>query len=200
MSKVNSNSEDDWSFSEEMARLEDVKPMAQDTRIYHGCHGQDLLSKQLRRKALEKELGEYQNYLTTGAVQPIAPDDVIAYKKDGVQAGVFKNFRLGKYQLENSMSLFGINFKAARAAVFQFVVDSYNQGSRVVLIKHGMGIKSKPFAGFYKSYVNEWLRSMPEIIAFHTALRAHGGYGAVYVLLKKNEQQKQDNRERHKLK
>lgn len=200
MNKPNFKDENDWSFSDEMAQLEGVKPIAQDNRVYHGRQSQDVLAKQLRRKALEKELGEYQNYLTTEAVEPVAPDDLISYKKDGVQEGVFKNLRLGKYRIEKSMSLQGVNFKTAHQSVFQFIVDSYNQGARAVLIKHGMGLNSKPYPGFYKSYVNEWLRSMPEVLAFHTALKMHGGYGAAYVLLKKNEQQKQDNREQHKLK
>jgi DNA-nicking Smr family endonuclease len=48
-----------------------------------------------------------------------------------------------------------------------------------------------------KSYVNQWLREMKMVIAFHTALKQHGGLGAVYVLLKKHPNQKQINREQH---
>ena len=47
-----------------------------------------------------------------------------------------------------------------------------------------------------KSYVNHWLREIPEVLAYHSAQRHHGGVGAVYVLLRKSEQKKQQNRER----
>jgi hypothetical protein len=35
------------------------------------------------------------------------------------------------------------------------------------------------------------------VLAFHSAQRHHGGYGACYVLLRKNAEKRQDNRERH---
>ena len=48
-----------------------------------------------------------------------------------------------------------------------------------------------------KSYVNKWLPNLPEVMAFHSAQQHHGGAGAVYVLLKKNAEKKQENGERH---
>lgn len=195
---MNADDNTEWDFSRQMEELEGVKPLEQDSRVFHGRQSEDLLAKQLKREAIEKELGGYRNHLTTDAVDPIAPDDIIAYKKDGVQEGVFKNLRMGKYNIEQVISLQGMNFKTVHETVFQFIVSSYNKGYRAVLLKHGMGVNSKPYPGFYKSYVNRWLQDMPEVLAFHSALKHHGGYGAVYVLLKKNEKQKQDNREVHR--
>ncbi|WP_268407021.1 DNA endonuclease SmrA [Alteromonas sp. a30] len=196
MSQDNNASPSD--FQAEMLQLDGIKPLKQVDTVYHAPSEADILAKQLKRQALEKELGSYQNHLTTESVQPIAPDDVIAYKKEGVQEGVFKNLRLGKYDITRMLSLQGMKFKDAHEKVFHFIVDNYKFGNRALLIKHGMGIHSKPYPGFYKSYINVWLRSLPEVLAFHTAIKQHGGYGAVYVLLKKNEQLKLDNREKHK--
>ena len=194
----NDNPNDDCDFAAEMFSMEGVKPLKQDKHVYHGQTEADRLTKQLRREALERTLGGFRNYLTTEPVPAVLPDDIISFKKDGVQEGVFKNLRLGKYDIHKTLSLQGMNFKQVHDAFFQFIVNNYQEGNRSLLIKHGMGIHSKPFPAFYKSYVNVWLHSMPEILAFHTATKQHGGYGAVYVLLKKNEKQKMENRELHK--
>jgi len=45
--------------------------------------------------------------------------------------------------------------------------------------------------------VNKWLRELEPVMAFHSAQRHHGGTGAVYIMLRKNAEQKQLNRERH---
>lgn len=192
------NTDDQFDFQEEMFQLDGVKPLKQSDTVFHSSTEADLLAKQLKRQAIEKVLGSYQNHLTTEPVDPVAPDDIISYKKDGVQEGVYKNLRLGKYDINRSLSLQGMKFKEAHEKVFQFIVDNYKQGNRALLIKHGMGVHSKPYPGFYKSYINVWLRTLPEVLAFHTAMMHHGGYGSVYVLLKKNEQSRLDNKEKHR--
>jgi DNA-nicking Smr family endonuclease len=54
-----------------------------------------------------------------------------------------------------------------------------------VLIIHGKGgYDGGP--SLLKSQVNHWLKQMPEVLAYHSAVRQHGGLGAVYVLLKRN--------------
>ncbi len=189
----------DCDFTNEMSQLDGLKPIKPVNQVYHNRSESDLLAKQLKREAIEKELGSYRNYLTTEAVTPVAPDDILSYKKDGVQEGVFKNLRLGKYAINQALNLQGMNFKKVRENVFKFVIDNYQDGNRSLLIKHGMGINSKPYPGFIKSYINQWLCSLPEVLAFHTTIKQHGGYGAVYVLLKKNEKSKQENRELHKV-
>ena len=75
-------------------------------------------------------------------------------------------------------------------------MDCHNKGIRTLLIDHGIGVNTKPFPAFMKSYVNQWLREIKVVIAFHTALKQHGGLASVYVLLKKHPNQKQINRER----
>jgi DNA-nicking Smr family endonuclease len=48
-----------------------------------------------------------------------------------------------------------------------------------------------------KSYTAKWLIDMPQVMAYHSAQRHHGGAGALYVLVRKSERKKQENRERH---
>jgi DNA-nicking Smr family endonuclease len=65
---------------------------------------------------------------------------------------------------------------------------------RTALITHGKG-EGRTESALLKSCVNFWLPQMPEVLAFHTAQKQHGSYGATYVLLKKSERQKQLTRE-----
>ena len=48
-----------------------------------------------------------------------------------------------------------------------------------------------------KSHVSAWLPQLPAVMAMHSAERRHGGSGALYVLLRKSERKKAENRERH---
>jgi len=47
------------------------------------------------------------------------------------------------------------------------------------------------------SYTNKWLQEIDCVLAFHSAMRHHGGSGATYVLIKKSDEKKSENRERH---
>ena len=46
-----------------------------------------------------------------------------------------------------------------------------------------------------KSYVAHWLGQMPQVIAYSSADRRHGGTGAVLVLVKKSAEAKEETRE-----
>ena len=81
----------------------------------------------------------------------------------------------------------------ARTAVYQFISDCLKYDIRTGIIVHGKGEREEPRA-LLKSYTNNWLREIPEVLAFHSALRQNGGVGAVYVLLKESESEKDKNR------
>jgi len=68
-----------------------------------------------------------------------------------------------------------------------------------VLISHGRGERS-PTPARIKSYVAQWLSQVPDLIAWHSAARHHGGTGAVYVMLRKSPEAREAARERHGLK
>ncbi|MGQ8366316.1 DNA endonuclease SmrA [Glaciecola sp. 1036] len=184
----------DLSFFEEMSDVTPLKPV--NTR-YTNSPSKPSLAQTLKKQAIEKQIALDDNGLSIEYVQPVDPLDFIAYKKDGVQEGVYKNLRLGKYQIDARLVIKHLNFEDARLTIYQNIQECYARGVRTLLIDHGMGKQSKPFPGFMKSYVNQWLKEIEPVIAYHTALKHHGGLGAVYVLLKKHPTQKLTNRERH---
>ena len=122
-------------------------------------------------------------------------NDELSYKKDGVQQGVFKNLRLGKYEIHTALNLHGQSVQQARQNVYQFITDSQKADLRCLLIQHGKGIKNDK--ALLKSYLNKWLRQFEQVLAFHSAQSHHGGTGAVYVLLKKSDDARLNNKERH---
>jgi DNA-nicking Smr family endonuclease len=179
--------------------LQDVKPIKQSDTVATSQQ-KNTLAQQLKRQAIEASQNFVNNYLSVEKVEPVDPYDHISFKQDGVQQGVFKNLRLGKYKIDFVLNLQQNKFEQARTLLFTHITDSHNKGVRTLLIKHGLGLRSKPFPAFLKSYVHQWLQQMPEVIAYHTAQPNHGGNSAVYVLLKKNQQQKDNNRELHRKK
>ncbi|GLR70811.1 DNA endonuclease SmrA [Agaribacter marinus] len=188
------NNAQDLNFFEAMA---DVKPLQNQNKISVIQRDTPSLAQQLKRESIERRIALDDNGLSIEYVNPIDPLDFIAYKKDGIQEGVFKNLRLGKYQIDSRLVLKHLSFDDARLSIYQTVTECHERGIRAILIDHGIGLNSKPFKGFLKSYVNQWLREMNAVIAFHTALKQHGGLGSVYVLLKKHPNQKLINREMH---
>ena len=66
------------------------------------------------------------------------------------------------------------------------------------MIVHGKGENSAEAEqqSIIKGGVERWLIELEVVQAYHSARPQHGGTGAVYVLLSKNERQKEKNRER----
>lgn len=174
-----------------------VKRLSADVLAAENGSTGPTLAQLARRKAAEQEPEYDANYLSMEYVDLVKPDEVLAYKKDGVQDGVYRNLRLGKYQVDATLMLLGKTLVEARSALSQFVLDCHQRGIRTLLIHHGMGRDSKPHPAILRSYTFKWLQQIPQVLACHTALKPHGGYAATYVLLQKNAEQKRENRELH---
>ncbi|AVJ57067.1 DNA endonuclease SmrA [Idiomarina sp. OT37-5b] len=188
---------DDEEFELFRQEMNDVTPLVGDEVADIRTAFEPTLAQKERRRAAEAEEQENVNFLSTEYVELVEPDEVIEYQRDGVQTGVFKRLKQGRYAMEASLNLHHHTLREARTAVFNFIQDCHQAGIRTALVIHGQGKHSKPHPALIKSYTNKWLREMPPVLAFHSAQRPHGGRGAVYVMLKKNAEQKQKNREKH---
>ena len=190
--------EDNDDLSSFFDEMKDVKRIKSDNVAQ--LHDPESALEQKRKRASSQDSirDKLLNPLSMEGVKPVPPDDFIAFQQPGIQDGVFKKLRLGKYPLENKISLKGISLKESCDRVYQTIKQSHERGVRALLIQHGQGLESKPFPALKKSYVNHWLRELEEVIAFHTAQPMHGGFGATYVLLKKHPDQKMINRENNR--
>jgi DNA-nicking Smr family endonuclease len=179
-----------------LAEMDGVAPLAESHLRVRAESPEAPSLAQLARRQAAANTAKDNNTLTLGEVPPVDPFDEIAFKRDGVQTGVYRKLRLGRYPQEATLDLHRMTVREAREAVWRFVHDAQRAGLRSVVITHGRGDRSET-PGRLKSYVAHWLPSLTAVLAFHSAQRHHGGYGACYVLLRKNAEKRQDNRERH---
>ncbi|MAL98882.1 DNA endonuclease SmrA [Hydrocarboniclastica marina] len=151
----------------------------------------------MRQRAAVSEKLTDQNPLTSAHVELLGPHDELAFKRDGVQNGVYRKLRLGQYPLEARLDLHRKTVEQARQEVFGFIRDCLRYDVRSVLILHGKGERNPDNVALIKSHLAKWLPELPDVMAFHSAQLRHGGTGAVYVMLRKSKDAREHNRELH---
>lgn len=184
---------DDADFLSEMA---DVRPLPPSGRADVSKPREVTPGQQVRRSFAVADMRPVRNFLTTDHVEMLRSDDVLSYRRPGVQHGVFRKLRLGQYEMEARLDLHKITVEQARKEVFAFIRDCVRYELRTVMILHGKGDRNPERIATIKSYVNKWLQEFDDVLAFHSAQPRHGGTGAVYVMLRKGEKARQENRER----
>ncbi len=186
------SSHDDDLFRREMA---DVTPIKSDGRAETARpQRRDSIREQLRRAAAVDDKRDSNPLTVPEQVEPVGPLDIVGVKKDGVQEGVYRKLRLGKYDAQDALDLHRVRLMDARNAVHRFLTHAHENSLRTVIISHGKGLHSER-PGFLKSYVMHWLQESKLVLAYHTAPQNRGGSGATYVLVRKNSQARQRNRE-----
>lgn len=187
---------DDEAFREAMA---DVAPLKRDKRVHRDSRAPagDARSLQARRQAAAQEREADPNPLTDTQVQPLDAWYVLDFKRPGVQNGVFRKLKQGRYEAQARLDLHRMTVERARREIYEFIAQAFEMGLRSVLVIHGRGDTraQSERSSILKGGVNHWLRELDTVQAFHSALPRHGGTGAVYVLLRKSEEKKRETRE-----
>jgi DNA-nicking Smr family endonuclease len=178
--------------------MQDVAPISKG-RAQIGKTGVEVTEAHLQRRDAALGLNDNRvdpNFLTLGEVKPRQPIEYLEWKKVGVQNAVFDRLRRGGYAIEASLDLHRKTVKEARTLVFNFLQMASAKDQRNLLISPGKGEFSKT-PGRLKSYVAHWLEQHPEVMAFCSAQKQHGGVGAVYVMVRKSPASRELNREQH---
>ena len=178
---------------------DDVQPIKVEKRVKlkESTTDADTLAK--RREAAEDEQKTPEDPLGGEPLEWVDPLDIISFKRSGVQHGVFKNLRLGKYTIDARLDLHKMTVDRARREVFLFIKDCVEHDVRTALITHGKG-EGREQPAMLKSHIAFWLPQIDDVLAFHTAMKQHGSYGATYVLLRKSDKKKQEAREKNQRK
>ncbi|MEP5764827.1 MAG: DNA endonuclease SmrA [Halieaceae bacterium] len=187
--------DEEFMFLQEMA---DVKPIRQEQRVALKRDGPSADTARERRSAAVAAAAD-PNPLSDEGISPLDPWFVLDFKRAGVQNGVFRKLKQGRYEAEARLNMHRMSVKRARQELFEFIEQSAALGLRSVMLIHGKGENSvggKEQASIIKGCVEHWLRELELVLAFHSARPQHGGTGACYVLLRKSEEAKQKNRER----
>lgn len=184
--------EDESMFAEEMSG---VKPLQSELRVALKKSVADAEALMARRKAAVASPAS-RNFLAESEVQMLDPHYLLEYRREGVQHGVFRKLKQGKYSAEARLDLHKMTVEQARHQVFEFIRDAIVMDLRTLIIVHGRGAHNQSGVAVLKSYLNHWLPQIDEVQAYSSAQPQHGGAGAVYVMLKKSERKKQENRDR----
>jgi DNA-nicking Smr family endonuclease len=121
---------------------------------------------------------------------PIASDqeletgEELAFLRPGLSSQTLRRLRRGHWVVEASLDLHGLNRSQAAAAVREFLGDCRARRLGCVRVVHGKGLGSHNREPVLKGKVYHWLKIRDEVLAFSQAPAAHGGAGAVLVLLK----------------
>lgn len=196
--------DDDDLFRQAMG---DVKPLNNESRVTGASvNGSKKMPGLERRRmaatteGLGSEDATQKKGLTGDFIHAVDPHDILEFKRPGIQNGVYKNLRLGKYSVDARLDLHGMTVDQARHAVWQFVEDCLRHDIRCALVTHGKGENRLPQPALLKSCVAHWLPQIETVMAFHSAQKQHGGSGATYILLRKSDKKRLENFERHQKK
>ena len=184
--------QDDNLFASEMG---DVTPLKRDPR--ERLIKTETVDASRRRQAATQMTARSDNFLSDDGVPPLDAWYVLDFKRPGIQNGVYRKLRLGQYETEARLDLHRYTVAEARRELWSFFKEARRLGLRTLLITHGKGFgnKERSGSGVLKGYVNRWLQDIDDVQAFHSAQPQHGGTGSVYVLLRKSDAKKKENRE-----
>ena len=175
--KQDDNADDAALFHEAIAG---TRPLKKTNKIVPDAPRQNI---RVARKPAEAENVDYVLSEFAGEVNQSYAEEVLAYRGNGVQQRLFKKLKNGQLPIESRLDMHGMTVDTARQFLSQFIHDCLSARYRCVIIVHGKG--SRGGQPVLKSMLNHWLKQIPDILAFSSALSRDGGTGALYVLLKK---------------
>ncbi len=110
-------------------------------------------------------------------------DERLSFRRPGVGPDVTQKLRRGKWAIQRQIDLHGLRSDEARETLTAFIREAHRQGIRCIRVVTGKGLGSPGKAPVLKDKVHRWLVQKAEVVAFVQAQPAHGGAGALVVLL-----------------
>ena len=110
-------------------------------------------------------------------------DAQLSFRRPGVGPDVTHKLRRGTWTVQRQIDLHGLRTDDARETLGAFIREAHQQGIRCVRVVTGKGLGSPGKMPVLKDKVHRWLVQKSEVLAFVQAPPAHGGAGALLVLL-----------------
>jgi len=190
---MNQRLRDEMDFS---ALVGDVKPLPRHNRADTGPQRKQPSEAQLARRERAEAAVEERNFLSDDFVDLVPAFDPIEYRREGIQQGVVDKLKHGGYPVQAQLHLLRRPLAECRGLIFPFIQDAYANDLRSVLIVHGRGRDIDSPANVLRSYIAKWLIQFDEVQAYISAQSSDGGLGATWVMLRKSDRAKANNRER----
>ncbi|MCW5699505.1 MAG: Smr/MutS family protein [Rhodospirillales bacterium] len=106
----------------------------------------------------------------------------------GIDKRTLTRLRRGLIPVEGEIDLHGYTYENARRHLERYLDVSQAVGRRCILVITGKGLRVEGGRGVLRTSVPQWLNEPPcrdRVLAFAYASSAHGGMGALYVLLRR---------------
>lgn len=134
---------------------------------------------------IEKPKTEY--YLSNYYTDAVHSNSELSYTNQAIPRKRLRELKNGDIRWEARLDLHGFRPEEAQRALCDFIEQKYHAGNRCLLIIHGKGgrLGEEPVL---KNHVNHWLKQLPYVLAFNSAIPRDGGNGALYVLLKRQRE------------
>ena len=166
---------------------DDVTPLQHDRADLHRAPPRNP-NGAYRRQAALREDETYGDGLSDRLQTLVGSEDELIFASPGVQQRLIQRIKQGHLPWEAGLDLHGYRVDDARQQLGRFIRDAVRQQQRCVLVVHGKAANTEGRQPLLKSYVNDWLRQLPSVLAFVSAQPRDGGTGALYVLLKRPQQ------------
>ncbi|MEJ2173786.1 MAG: Smr/MutS family protein [bacterium] len=109
----------------------------------------------------------------------------LSFLRHGLSRDVLRKLRRGHWVIESDLDLHGMNRPQAAEQLALFLRGCSAQRMRCVRIVHGKGLGSRNREPVLKHYLHKLLPRRDDVLAFCQAPAAHGGAGALLILLRK---------------
>ena len=162
-----------------------VSALAPQHRPGHRASVQRALPAPVAEQRLRDELAVMQEALSDGfdVESLLDTDEALSFRRPGIGVDVVRKLRRGNWSIQRQLDLHGFRREDARNALGAFIREANKAGLRCVRVVHGKGLGSPGKAPVLKGRVQSWLVQKKEVLAFVQARPAHGGAGALVVLL-----------------
>ena len=168
--------------------VKDVKPLPQEkVRLQKNKIVRKRHDKDYHRQQATIDTTRISDGLSTESVDIVDSDQALLFAAQGIQLKLLKRLQKGQIPWEQGIDLHGLSIDEARDQLSEFIRASFYQKCQVVLVVHGKAYSQNGSQPLLKSYSNDWLRQLPQVLAFSSAQAKDGGTGALYVLLKRKK-------------
>ena len=166
--------------------MRDVTPLAAPDKVVHARKEIRPIPQQIQ----EDEQLIPENTLSDYLSLEIAAGDEWSFLRPGLSRQTLRRMRRGYWGIQAHLDLHGFTRDEARSELTAFLDASSKRNLRCVCVIHGRGLGSKNREPILKIRVGNWLAQHNDVLAFCQARPEDGGSGAVLVLLKASDKQK----------
>jgi DNA-nicking Smr family endonuclease len=165
--------------------IQSVTPLKSASRVAH--RPSDVQQADVMKQRRQRALGQDNSTpppLSDGFSPFNDTEADLAWVAPGIGPEVLGQLRRAFWPVGAHLDLHGLSSDEARLVLTNFIETSQIHGTRCVRIVHGKGYGSADGQSILKARVAQWLTQLQAISAFASAPPAHGGQGALLVLLR----------------